>query len=272
MDIILNTQYDQGSDELEKAPSVVPFFQNLLNSINPDFSSAVIPLLAHYHGLEGRWVGVTPIHWQATHNDSMIVACGDSLNLSEKNSRAYLEQLNIFLQEDTSQFHYHNPSLWLMNIDNKPELHSLPPEKVLHRSLMPILETWDKTLYWVRLFTELQMLFASPGLQHSESMDLPVNGVWLWGDAPLNPTKSRLISNDHQLVKNLSTYVNTELLDVNSFQPLTDCTLALNPVEEPYLNLLEPFLIKHHCKYIYNNQVVIKKPMPWAKRLWRKLR
>ena len=31
-------------------------------------------LLRRYHNLDGDWLVLSPVHWQATHNDAMIVA------------------------------------------------------------------------------------------------------------------------------------------------------------------------------------------------------
>lgn len=41
-------------------------------------------LLAQSRALDGDWVVLSPVFWQASHNNAVIVATGDSLELSER--------------------------------------------------------------------------------------------------------------------------------------------------------------------------------------------
>ena len=132
------------------------------------------------YGLEGHWLIATPVHWQATHNDAMIVSCGESLNLSESQGRALFQEFSNFVHGDNIKTHYHDACTWLIQADGKPDIISVSPHDIMHKSITPYLKSLDKTLFWQRLITEIQMLFSEARHQQAS-----VNGVWIWSDAHL---------------------------------------------------------------------------------------
>lgn len=63
----------------------------LLNlGYNPE-NPPVADLLKKYHRLEGKWLVLTPVHWEATHNDAMVVALGKNLQLEQHESKLWFD-------------------------------------------------------------------------------------------------------------------------------------------------------------------------------------
>lgn len=146
-------------------------------------------VLRRLHHLEGKWFVVSPIHWQATHNDAMIVACGEDLNLSEAHSRQWFTVLADFLKDDEITLYYHDATTWLIQKKTAPSLNAKPAFLLLQQSLMPHLKALDATGFWSRLITEVQMLFS----QYPVKGEYPVNGIWIWGDGSLKPPVDKIM-------------------------------------------------------------------------------
>ncbi len=169
-------------------------------------------LLRRYHGLEGNWLIVSPMHWQATHNDAHMVAMGKDLQWTEDESKQAYQSFAKFLAADGMMLHYHNPEWWLLRVDNKPILKAKPVHQLLNKSFMPELQSLDPTLYWQKFITESQMFFATL------SQQTLLNGVWLWGGAQLKKQSLALCAD-------------------NSFYPLAQKSLAKVKRYEPSLCL-----------------------------------
>lgn len=149
--------------------------------------------LRRYHGLQGKWLVVTPIYWQATHNDAMLMACGRELNCSDAEARAAFDVFSSFAAEEGVEVFYHDRYTWLLKCDDKPAITALPPYALLHQSMFTHIQRLDTTLSWQRFLTEVQMLFAQR-IGHSSM----INGVWIWGSGQLNAPSSKLILVYHQ--------------------------------------------------------------------------
>ncbi len=145
-----------------------------------------------YHQLEGRWLVVTPIHWQATHNDVMLMACDGALNCSDAQARAAFDVFSTFAAEEGMQVHYHDRYTWLLQCDDKPAITALPPDALIHQSMFAHIQQLDSTLSWQRFLTEVQMLFAQR-ISHSSM----INGVWIWGGGQLKAPSHRPIWVNH---------------------------------------------------------------------------
>ena len=145
--------------------------------------------LRRLHGLEGDWLIVSPIYWEATHNDAMIMACGEMLDLSDEESRQWFAALAKFLVNDKVTLHYHDANTWLIQFDECPPINAKPVHSLLQQSMMQQLAALDPTLFWSRFLTENQMFFSEHPLNKARTGRYPVNGVWIWGstvfeDAP----------------------------------------------------------------------------------------
>lgn len=140
------------------------------------------------HGFEGRWLIVSPIYWQATHHDVVLMACGDELNCSDAQARELFAMFATFVEAEGMQAHYHDQYTWLLRCDHKPLITASSPYALLHQSMSSHIQRLDSTLYWQRFITEVQMLFAQR-MNHSSK----VNGIWIWGGEPEKARLNRTI-------------------------------------------------------------------------------
>lgn len=156
------------------------YYQRLLQWL-ASFTKAttVAERLCEDLGLQGNWLIVTPVHWQATHNDAIIMFCGDDLNLSEHQGRELFQEFADFVEGDGMKSHYHDACTWLIQTDGKPSINSVNPHDILNKSIGPYLKSLDSTHFWQRFITEIQMLFSGSSRHQSK-----VNGVWVWGEEP----------------------------------------------------------------------------------------
>ncbi len=125
----------------------------------------------------GTWLIVAPVHWEATHNNAVMVTGGDALNLSEEASRTLYTAFATFLAEDNMQLHYCNAGTWLLLCEDQKPPQTEGLHRVLHRSMHAQLSRLKKTPFWLRFLTESQMFFNG---QKQGNSTYPVNGVWVW--------------------------------------------------------------------------------------------
>ncbi|MCC5791128.1 MAG: hypothetical protein JJT82_00760 [Legionellaceae bacterium] len=272
MDIVVDEK-NMLCDDTTPIP-VAPFYEALLRVIAPTATNqpALAQLLTHYYQLPGQWIAITPIHWRATHNDAMIVAYGADLQLNAHQAQAYFKQFRQFWQDDATLF-YHSPELWLLRVDNKPAIHSVPPAMVCNRSLMPILAAWDESLYWQRLFTEIQMFCASAQCEHFTTEAPVLNGLWFWGEGEMKPTARKLVSNSPALLKALTPFLSCSLLEESQLRQLpSDSIIALAPHDPDWIQLLSKKYQSLNCRWHWHNGQIETKPRFWWQRLWRALR
>ncbi len=147
---------------------------------------------ASYHKLDGHWLIASPIHWQATHNDAMIIACNETLDLPDAESRLWFSALAEFLVHDKVQLHYHDAYTWLIQFEESPPINARPVHMLLQQPMMQQLQALDATLFWSRFLTENQMFFSEHSLNKARAGRYPINGVWIWDDGDLNARGSWL--------------------------------------------------------------------------------
>lgn len=201
MDIIINGLSDDCPSEASLLPTQGNYWLNILHVLDShNENPAIGDFLRRLHQLEGQWIVASPIHWEATHNDAMIVAMGHELELSEADARNLFQQVKQFLEQDDCSAYYHDAHLWLLNPGDKPKLQSQFLPRILHHSLLPILKNMGESLYWQRLFTEMQMLFSASTVSNQNN-GANVNGLWFYGEGEFHfPAKKRILSDDAQLI------------------------------------------------------------------------
>ncbi len=218
-----------------------------------------------YHQLEGQWLIVSPIHWQATHNDALIVAADTDLHLDENEARSWYKALVSFFKTYQAELIYHDTTHWLLKADGLPAISSKSLNTILHQSLMPVLSAMDKTFFWQRLLTESQMYLSNHPL-NSQRQDKPINGVWVWGQGDFNrPISKTLITDDIVLLDNF----------IDSSFPLNltkefsgDCLIAIKQCDQlPCLANLK--LRNHPIRWYWNDRAYLTPAHSWLSRLWR---
>lgn len=224
------------------------------------FSPPLGDFLSRYHQLPGRWLAMVPIYWEASHNDSHVAAYGQDFQFSEEESYAWFKEIAQFLKEENMGLHYHSANLWLVNVDNKPPLLSIPPSG-LQQSMTAVLQQMDATMYWQRLLTELQMFLSNHPLNNLRPNQLPVNGVWVYGEGDLVFSTTKLIkSNDEQLLKAFPQQVKRLSLEI----PLKKNTIIV--IAENSSFDYEYFLLRYgnqSIHWFWNNAAYATKKRPW---------
>ncbi|AWN74395.1 hypothetical protein LEAN103870_02940 [Legionella anisa] len=230
---------------------------------NPENPPAA-DLLKEYHNLEGGWLVLTPVHWEATHNDAMIVALGKDLQLEHHESKLWFNLFSQYLAEEGTVLYYHDAGTWLLNNHKNLSVNAKPPYRLLHQSLMPELTQLDKTMHWQKFITESQMLFAS---QSHQSL---ANGLWVWGDAKLKdkiPIKICVDEHFYSLAQICSTQVTlyspAVMLKDYQILLLTEFSMLSEQHQEE--------LKKMTVHWYWNNLAYSTSANSWYARLWRKL-
>jgi hypothetical protein len=221
-------------------------------------------LLSQYHELHGNWVVVSPIYWEAFHNNAMITAMGEQLAASEDELSTYFHQYAEFLRAEGMALYYHDPYTWLISAPNKACLQAKPVQQMIDRPLINELSQIDATLFWQKLLTESQMFFASQPVQSK------VNGVWFWGAGTLGDKKSISICTTEDYCS-ISQCCSTSVSLYNEQCILQEFDLLL--IKE--LSVLSPAhqqqLKKIPATWRWNDNGYTYCPSNWLSRLWRTL-
>lgn len=267
MDVIVNAIKDDVPVGSEPLHGLGDYYANILVGLG--YKSDHLPLaalLALYHQQPGHWLIATPIHWEATHNDAMIVAAGQALELTENESRRWFTEVAQFLHADHFQPVFHDAQTWLFNLDNKPKITSHSIQSVLHQSIMPLLNALDKTLYWQRLITELQMYLSTHPLNKERESKLAINGVWFWGEGELTIPHQRPFATDDETLLKLGSYI-SPLTPSITLQK--DHILVINDVKQIEFCHLDDKMRKNKIHWYWNNMAYSMPVGHWWSRLWR---
>lgn len=220
-------------------------------------------LLKKYHRLEGDWLILSPVHWQATHNDALVTAVGKELELDESESRFWFDVFAKYLAEDGAKLYYHDAETWLLNTVQQHPLAAKPPYQLLHQSLMPELSQLDSTLFWQKFITESQMLFSS---QPRQSV---INGLWPWGNAKLTEQSTVICADESFLpfAKMCSSRVTLYSPDVKLKEGHILLINNLSILSDEH----REELTKKTTHWHWNNATYVTNPTNWFLRLWRKI-
>lgn len=230
--------------------------------VNPPLAE----LLSHVHQLHGSWFIVSPVHWEATHNTAMITAYGEYLGLDDVQLKSQFHLLADYFREEGVGLYFHDPVTWLISVNNKSALQAKPVHHVLNKPLMTELALIDSTMHWQKILTESQMLFASQ--QHQGALVL--NGIWLWGGAPLENKKQIRVCADAQWLSIAQlTSANVDLYNPDCIIGAYDIVLLkdLSVLTTSHLSQLN----NRHCRWYWNNIAYQNIDGNWFTRFWRAL-
>ena len=280
MDIVINGSINIPSPPGEKVPegrmrtvSHGNYYVNLLTCLGYSADSPpVADLLSKLHGLDGSWLVVSPIHWQATNNDAMIVACDETLQLTEEESKQWFKVLADYVAQDNIKLYYHDAYTWLIQSDNSPPLASKPVSALLQHSQTPHLKALGLNLFWQRFITETQMLFSNHSLNKARTNRYPINGVWVWGAGEVGAPSLRPVVCGDTSAYDLASIVSTQVSLYQPGQLFAKRTLFLLS-EMSGQNGFETIAeIKQTVHWYWNNMAYVTKPKHWLKRFWRRIR
>lgn len=270
MKVIINAETDIIPENTTPISGQGNYYTNLLAALGyPTETLPVAALLQRLYRLSGKWLVVSPIHWLATHNDALIVACGEDLRLTQEESDYYFLLLSEFWATENRKLHFHNNHTWLLQVDNSPACHAPSPYTLRSKSIMPALEKIDDTLYWQRVLTEIQMLLNSRRMPFAQSA-YPVNGVWIWGEGDWDEKNNEISvvafdESAQQLAACFTTPVPNEsepsdgLILVHDWPPLPMVLTKLNDYTR-------------NAAWFWNNQAYQYVPKTWWSRFIRTLK
>lgn len=291
MDVIINSDKKEPLDAGAPMPVVRGFYHQILSSLHyPDHNPPVADWLRQYYGLKGEWIMVSPIHWQASHNDAMVMAYGDQLQISYDDALALFHVFKAFVAADNMTAYFCDPYHWLLRIDDKPAVSAKPVHFMLNQSMMPELERLGESLYWQSFMTECQMLFNTPSFNARGNESL-VNGVWLWGQGRLHKaTNSRVLCVDAHLLPlaelvshHVQLYHSTQRIqkrtvllidkpnDASKSCNMTTESLRDDSHQDPFnqqIAALKKQLQQKTVHWYWNNIAYCTKPKHWWSRLW----
>lgn len=265
MNVVINSECRSTPEESVALCSQGKAFLNFLAILGYDpMNPPAADLLRQCNRLEGDWLVLSPVHWQATHNDAHIVATGQELQINKNESEHWYQLYADYLAHEDMTLFYHEADLWLLSINNKPLLNAKPIHHVVNKSLMPELKDLDSTLYWQKFITEGQMFFAS---QLENSM---INGVWLWGGGLLTNKKSIKVCADENFLATAQILCS----DVTLYHS----SLSIKEFEIIILNDYDSLSEQHKeeikkipVSWYWNNAAYTRGERNWFTRLWRTL-
>lgn len=263
MDIVINAASNTVPASSHKISSYHHFYHHILNVWGyPVEKPPIADLLRRFHHLEGDFLIVSPIHWEASHNDVMITAYGEHLNLDEKETHHWFTLLSDLVAAYDMKLFYHDAHTWLLQCDNKPPMLSQSLHTMHHQSMMIALKALDTTLFWQRLMTEAQMLYSVDSLNTSR-VSCTINGIWIWGGGQLNePQAIPVICGDEDLQR-LARLLSTNVHKFEEAAFVKDSVGLFNNAPPDFRNLQ-----KKEVHWYWNNIAYItNQHRPWFKRL-----
>jgi hypothetical protein len=273
MDIIINADIDSIPECTSRILTQGNFYHNILSCLGyPKQNPPVADLLRRYHQLDGDWMIASPVHWEATHNDAMIIASGHQLEYDETESRCWFEAFKEFITPLNMRLHYHDAYTWLLQAEQQPLINAKPVHALHHQSMMPELQQLDTTFFWQRFFTENQMFFSAHALNKTRTGLYPINGVWIWGAGTLGAkVPTPLISENRELLE-LATFLSINVSDsYGLLKDIKKSVVLCNDLNQNDYSALQKKLQKYSVCWYWNNEACQSKPKSWISRLMGKM-
>lgn len=272
MNVVVNADYNFSKTDGKIINQQTSYYQNILTCFGySETEPPVGDLLRAFHGLKGEWFVASPIRWQATHNDAMLVASDAQLNLNDQDALALFDVFTNYAGEKGFRTYFHDNYTWLIQGDDMPLISAIPVQGMIHQSLFPYLKALDKTSFWQQFITETQMLFNEP-IPTRKTKSL-VNGVWVWGAGSLRAPSAKkcLVNNKHDyaLASLLSTQVN-----YFSVEHIAKNALLIfeSGIKQNELEKLEHLLASYSVCWSWNNLQYTSLPTSWFARLFLTMR
>lgn len=247
-------------------PSPGGFYANFLKALGyPLLQLPVGDLLRRYHGLLGRWLIVSPIYWQATHNDAVLIGGSLDLELLDGESHALFEAFKAYVAP--METYYCDAHTWLLQCDETtPKITAQPVQKVQHQPISDALRALDETLYWQRFITEVQMFLSTHALNKARAH--PINGVWVWGEGVLHAPSSVPLVCENESLRALAQLVTT---NTRLYEPLAslskDSVLLFEKLSESTLLALTTQAQKYNTSWYWNDAAYRNQSKAWWLRL-----
>jgi hypothetical protein len=266
MDVVVSNSLDKPPAHHTVLTPVGDYYHQILTCLGyPLMSPPVADLLRQLYGLSGQWLVVSPLFWEATHNDAQVVAMGDELGLSSDQGRVCFELFAEHARHYFPQCLYHDATTWLIQVDGCPEVSAKPIQFMRQQSLFPQLASMDNSGFWQRVLTEVQMLFNQA--QSVTAEGYPINGIWVWGQGRLELPGSRIIQTDSDTTYQLGSLLSTQVAGISTRDVLPDSALLLLE-HVSTVATIQSTIDRRKINWYWANGGYQTRPKPWFKRIW----
>jgi hypothetical protein len=132
------------------------------------------------------WAWITPCHWRVG-TDHVAMSHPQELQLDAEDSRALLEAMRPYFEQDGIALEYDAPTLWLARGELFRHLPTASLDRVVGRVLDPWMPHGDAARPLRRLQQEMQMLLYTHRVNDERQRGglLPVNSFWASGTGAL---------------------------------------------------------------------------------------
>ncbi|OGV29598.1 MAG: hypothetical protein A3E88_04965 [Legionellales bacterium RIFCSPHIGHO2_12_FULL_35_11] len=266
MQIIVNDVISEMPSNSLFLASQSDFIINILSCFEYDRNfPPVAKLLQKFHKLSGEWLVISPIHWQATHNDALLLRVGHEFLLSESQGEAWFMELEKFIFGEDIKVHYHNPYTWLIQVKDHLSINSKSVYQLLNKSIMTALEKLDNSMFWAKFMTESQMFLSNNYL--NKKLPIPINGFWVWGDGKLNtPTTKKIVVCDEDSSR-IAKIISKNIVDSSSIKKFNRQDIVISQ-NANILNKISNKLINKHQSWYWNNIAYKIRHEMWFKRIF----
>ncbi len=131
---------------------------------------------------QSQWAKADPCFFKA---DAHTVYClgGQLLQLSGEQAQTMIDDLNVDLKEKDLSLIMLNEISWVLKLNRPMDACTNTLQDVLSKSIFELMPTGPDGIALNQLFTDIQlMLKPHPiNVEKEQAMDLPVNGLWLYG-------------------------------------------------------------------------------------------
>lgn len=244
------------------------YYTNILLSLGYQINCPPLgDLFRLFYRIEEECLIVSPIHWEVTHNDAMIVAVERGLQLASTEIKTLFSLVEEFFQDSGMKIIYHDEYTWLLCTKGNPSIKSQSIYSLLHQSLMPILKKLDKGLFWQRVITEAQMYLSLHTFNKQRGSKPPINGLWFWGEGKLDLRLEKNIFTDDELLLSLANKRIYPISELASTVKSRDI-LAIKYPQRIDVNALKKKLPHTEIRWYWNNLSYVQPATTWWSKLW----
>jgi hypothetical protein len=132
------------------------------------------------------WAWITPCHWRVG-TDHISMGHPQALALAERDSRALLEAMRPYFEQDGLELEYDSPTLWRARGEVFRGFPSASLDRVIGRTVDPFLPRSAQARTIRRLQQEMQMLLYTHEINEERLRGglLPINSFWVSGTGAL---------------------------------------------------------------------------------------
>ncbi len=134
-------------------------------------------------GAASTWFCADPIHLHIE-RDRLMLLDPYTFPLGKQESQEFCAQLNAHFEEAGMFFFASTPSQWVVGLNARPRLETIPLQRCVGRSIENHLPQGEDRQVWLALFNEVQMVLHDCALNQAREVrgERSVSGVWFWDE------------------------------------------------------------------------------------------